>query len=208
MMMLTGLAAFVFLVGEKLYYYFITVTPLCDAVIAIALVQMADVVGRKGFWWRRGKVLMISISVASVLAMASIVAMSPPLGDMEKVALRTAQLAPEGTTLMGPQTYWFGLSDHRFLSWEWVSYRQRFGDAASFADAMQALHPDILIIDDHLRSFIQPGEPGPPGSVSLFWLERWWSKRDLEALLSARGQLLDTIATKAYGLVEVYALTW
>ena len=134
--------------------------------------------------------------------------MSPPPGDMEKVALRIARLAPQGSTLMGPQTYWFGLSDQRFLSWEWVSYRQRFGGAASFADAMQAFHPDILIIDDHLRNFIQSGEPGPPGSVSSFWLERWWSKRDLEALLSARGQLLDTITTRAYGPVEVYALTW
>ena len=207
-MMLTGLAAFVLWVGTKLDYYAIYLTPLCDAVLAIALAQMVSVEGKKGFWWRRSKAITISILVASVLVMVPVVAMSPPPGDMEKVALRIARLAPQGSTLMGPQTYWFGLSDQRFLSWEWVSYRQRFGGAASFADAMQAFHPDILIIDDHLRNFIQSGEPGPPGSVSSFWLERWWSKRDLEALLSARGQLLDTITTRAYGPVEVYALTW
>jgi hypothetical protein len=205
-MMLSGLAAFVLLVGQKGSYYAIYLAPLCDGVVAIALAQMASVVGREGFWWRYAKALMIVISVISVLAMVSIAVMSPPPGDMEKVALRIARLAPPGSTLVGPQTYWFGLSDHRFLSWEWVSYRHRLGGAASFADAMQTLHPDILIIDDNLH--IQSGEPGAPGSVSSFWLERWWSKRDLEALLSARGQLLDTISTRAYGLVEVYALTW
>lgn len=118
-------------------------------------------------------------------------------------ALETLQQQiPPDASVIGPQTYWFGIQDRRYLSWEQLVYYRRYAPGSDLKDAFRALRPDYLIIDRHLDMFVAPYIEQLPEQFRYLHLP----KVELEEFLVQRGQLVAQIATSHFGHVRLYRL--
>ncbi len=112
------------------------------------------------------------------------------------------QAVPPADTIIGPQTYWFGLTDQKYLSWEQLTYYRRYAPDSTLEDAFQALGPHFLIVDRHMEQFITDEPAQLPEQFRYLYVPR----TDLERFLSGRGHLVAAMKTAAFGTVRVYRL--
>jgi hypothetical protein len=105
--------------------------------------------------------------------------------------------------IIGPQTYWFGLFEHTYYSWEQLVYsRKRFPDLR-FQDVFCEFKPDILIRDDHLDQFITDEVTGDiynyNGKLNI-------SREEIEEYLAKQAIVLDDFYDSQFGHVRIYRL--
>ncbi len=72
----------------------------------------------------------------------------------QKEQAKINALVQPGEVVMGPQTYWFGLVDHRYLSWELLFLYPRLYPGSTISDAFQNLKVDVFVIDPPLQELI------------------------------------------------------
>lgn len=197
---LIACAGFVLLIASPFQYYLIQLTP------ALALAAAGGIVP---LWSRFGQPA--ARVIAALLLCASASGSIEPLGAIaldRSVAFERALsdlrgvVAPEDA-LIGPQTYWFGLPEHRYYSWEQLVYIQRFDPSLGWEDALAVLHPDILIIDDHLRMFIRDAP-----ATQLYRGTLHIPKRTLEGILARRARLVARLPNDIFGELLVFRLRW
>ena len=117
---------------------------------------------------------------------------------------RIRQAVPSGSAVMGPQTYWFGLPEERYYSWEQlVLYREHVA-GSSLEDAFRALGPQYLIIDRKMEEALVESQEGLSEYHRYFSLLR----RDVEAFLARRAVLVAAVETQTFGRVRIYAIDW
>jgi 4-amino-4-deoxy-L-arabinose transferase-like glycosyltransferase len=208
-MLLTGSLTLALLVGNKMDYYAILITPFSDIILAVWIHQALRVNGMTTLGIRAGKVLAYSTVVISALLILVTVRSTPPPGDFRLVASRIKRALPDGGSVMGSQSYWFDLYRHPYLSWQQILAYQRYEADSTFDDAMESLRPDVLVIDNHMRLFIRPDQANIPASgFQRYVWDRRLRKEDIDAFLARRGKLVDTFNTATYGTVEIYVLRW
>ncbi len=78
--------------------------------------------------------------------------------DYRLTQARINQVIQPQDSIMGAQTYWLGLYEHTYYSWESLIYYQRYAPGTSAIDALSVFQPDILIIDGQLLNFISDKE--------------------------------------------------
>lgn len=118
---------------------------------------------------------------------------------------RINRVVHPGDTIIGSQTYWFGLYDHPYYSWEKLAYYKRFYPTSSLADAFNAFRPDILIIDNHLRQFIIHRKEKSKWSYGKHLA---LEADELGAVIAHRGKLLDQFDGGGYGTVQIFRLNF
>jgi 4-amino-4-deoxy-L-arabinose transferase-like glycosyltransferase len=205
-MFVVGTLVFAFLIRSKLPYYLILIAPFSDIVLAIWIEQTLQKSRPTVFRW---KAFMYSIVAVSLALGLYLVNLAPPPGDIDLVVNRVKRVMSKDASVMGPQTYWFGLYEHSYLSWQNINGYQRFHPGSNFDDAIQVLRPDILIIDNHLRQFIVADRSDIPrsGFQRYIW-ERRLRKEDVDTFLARRGKLADRLDTATYGTVDIYSIRW
>lgn len=221
-MLVVGIVTFALFVRHKGDYYLILIAPLTDIVLGIGIEQMLQwESGTTMLWLKRGqadgfstiaaslarflsKALVYSALAVSLVLTFNTVRTAPPPGDLDLIAHRIEQVVPKDGSIMGSHTFWFKLYQHPYLTWQQIRAYQRFNPDSTFDDAMQALHPDVLMIDDHMRLFIV----ADPSNVRRYFRERSLPKQEFEAFLARRGELEDKFDTAAYGTIEIYSIHW
>jgi len=203
-MFATSFAIFALLIRNKMPYYLILIAPFSNILLGAWIEQTLrdDVVTT--FWLKRAKAITYSAIIVSLLIAGAEFALTPPPGDVGLVAKRVEQVLPAGGLVMGTHTYWFGLYDHPYRTWQQIRAYRRFNPDASFDEAARALHPDVLIIDNHMRTFIL----ADPESAPRYARERHLLKEDVDSFLARRGTLADQFETAAYGTIEIYTISW
>jgi len=198
-MMFLGLALFV---RNKIAYYGILVTPAFDLLLAAFLVQTPVVLHPMRGWAlaaKGGAALMVVASIAFNL--------SPLRADQSRAYLEVQRRIDasirQSDRVMGPQTYWFGLTTNEYLSWEQLIYYQRYLPGATLRAALEEFRPDVFIIDAHLDQFILD-EPG----TQLYEQYLRLPKGELAEALSEEAELIDTFWGGPYGQVRVYRFHW
>jgi hypothetical protein len=190
------------LVRNKLTYYAILVTPGLDLVLGALLLRCAA-------WLRNGPVALRAAAVTAILAVLfSLCVGFLPLRwngdqDYERVQLRLDRDVLPSDVLMASQVYWFGLSSHRYYSWEQLVYFQRDFPGCGLRDALQHFRPDLFIMDGHLQEFMSDSATSALYS-GLLALPR----APLDEILATQGVLVDRFDGGSYGQVAVYRLTW
>jgi hypothetical protein len=110
---------------------------------------------------------------------------------------------------MGPQTYWFELYEHRYLSWQQILIHAVLNPNSSIDTALNALRPDFLIIDDDLRQYILPSENEmPQSSFERYTRTRGLSKVELDSFLDRHAELVESFTSTTYGRIQVYSIPW
>ena len=105
---------------------------------------------------------------------------------------------------MGSQTYWFGMPEERYLSWEDIVYYRHYVPGSTLEDALKDLRPDILVIDTHMSQFITD----TPAQLSDYARHLWIPRRELQAFLDRQASLVDAFASDTSGNVRVYQIAW
>jgi 4-amino-4-deoxy-L-arabinose transferase-like glycosyltransferase len=212
LMFLVGFISFGLMVKNKMDYYLILIAPFADIVLAEWIEQFLFQKKPLPYGWKLGRALVISLLTASLLfslAVFFVTFLFPQLNETKRVAQRIERVIPAGGSVMGSQLYWFDLHQYRYLSWQQIIAYQKTYAQSTFDDAMMALRPDVLVIDEHLREFILADEVVAPqsGLARYFW-ERRLRKDDVDAFLTLRGTLRDRVKTAGSGTVDIYAINW
>jgi hypothetical protein len=106
-------------------------------------------------------------------------------------------------SIMAVQTYWFGLHDHVYYSWEQLVFYQRYAPGSSLADALREFQPDLFIIDQHLDGFISDER-----TTSLYLQQLGLPRAEMEAFLNRYGTLVGQFDVEHYGPIRVYRIMW
>jgi 4-amino-4-deoxy-L-arabinose transferase-like glycosyltransferase len=205
----TLMLAFIVLVRNKADYYEIIVSPAVDLLIAASMVGLFKYCWRKSFRMRL-LTLIALIAVVGSTARNLTPMLNNPMDDYERTLSILAKAVPPGASVMGPQTYWFGLSDRRYISWEGLVYYHRYSPESALSDAFKELHPEFLIIDQHMDMFIVDDVDIATERLPSFWSKNYMrsvaiSKTELERLLTARARVVSEVSTKSMS-VRVYEM--
>jgi hypothetical protein len=104
---------------------------------------------------------------------------------------------------MGSQTYWFGLRDHTYYSWEQLDYYRRFAPGSPLEVALAEFAPDVFVLDGHMREYLVEGN-----ETTLYSDLSILSRSDLEGILDRHGVLVDDFDGGSYGRVQIYRMDW
>jgi hypothetical protein len=126
-----------------------------------------------------------------------------PLDDYRDTLGRIRATVRPGSTVMGPSTYWFGLSDEEYFSWEHLVYYRVYAPGSTVGDALRAFEPDYFIVDTYIDKFFRD-TPRP----SVTALQIVLSRTELDSFLSQRARLAAVIENDTYGQVRIYEIDW
>ncbi len=206
------LAGYLGLIRNKNPWYAIMVAPVGD-ILAAAFIVWAAGPGWKwlgararavfgvpaGPMWRGPLRFLVLGGLLLVLTVPTLTRMvSNPLADYRLVAGRLRELVGPGDVVMGPATYWLGIPETRYISWEQLVYYRRFR-GGSPGDAMTAFGVKYFIVDTYIDKFITDT---PRESVNAQQLTI--SRSELEGFLARHATVAARIETRTYGVTTVY----
>jgi hypothetical protein len=116
---------------------------------------------------------------------------------------RIKQTVRPEDTIMGPQTYWFGLYDHDYYSWEQLVYYRRYLPDSTLEDALREFRPDILIIDQGMEYYISDTVLKSTHSEA-----RRLPRTEMESFLSRYAELIAVLGEDDDHKVQVYRIEW
>lgn len=115
------------------------------------------------------------------------------------------QIVQPGEAIMGPQTYWLGLYDHRYLRWEYLLMYPRLYPGNTLADALEKYRPDIFIVDSYIRARMADR---PVSNVEVNTNYFLLPETELRSYLAQHARLVASFDNEDYGPIQVYRLSW
>jgi 4-amino-4-deoxy-L-arabinose transferase-like glycosyltransferase len=201
------------IISNKIHYYSILVSPAADLLAAFlvdrVLAQLSPVSRRlslAAISSSIGKSILVFGCIAASIAVSLAPMRNAPAKDFQTTLDRIAEVISPGSTVMGPQTYWFGLPpDQVYLSWEQIPFYQRYAPGATLEEAFSALRPDYFIVDKHLEQFVsEMADEQLPRNYRPLRI----SRAELDSYLSGNAKLVSAVETATYGDVRIYRLGW
>lgn len=198
----TLLLGFSLLIRNKFSYYFIYISPILYLVLASFLDDFIQRPLNKSFWSRMNFIVVWT----AIFSMTTLILL--PNSTNQYTEYKVAQkrlnesINPEDV-VMGSQTYWLGLTEYEYLSWENLTYHQYLDPDSSLEDRFQYYQPDIFIIDGHNSQFITDNPERLPyaGRVSI-------SLTELNMYLDINAKLIDEFQSEGYGLIQIYRINY
>jgi hypothetical protein len=189
--------SFACLVSYYTDFYMILVAPAFALLLATAL--LGDPEERKTNLERIGNRVAWGLVLAQFVVFVGFeILPDHSYRDFRAIQERLGRSIHQGDSIAGSQTYWFGLYDHRYYSWEIFAYYQKRYPQSTLEEALCRYRPDIFLRDGHLDQFITgnliPGLRLPEGEI--------------EPLLERYGTLVDDFDGGVYRQVRVYRFDW
>ena len=155
--------------------------------------------------WAGSPVRAARFALVWILVGSSLVLVLPALrndmsADYATTLMQIRQVIPESAVTIGNQLYWFALPDSRYLSWEQLIYYQRYRPGSTLAEAFQALHPDYLILDGHIRAFMADKQ----ADLMPFQQTLFLPRVEMRQFLASQARLITTIPTGTADRLEIY----
>lgn len=125
--------------------------------------------------------------------------------DYDQLIAKIKTLIPERAKILALPSYWIGFNNQTFVSTYALTYYY-FIHGNSVYEALQKIKPDIIIIDSFQRSnLVDKGYYGKThiDQGKMFNLP----KREFEAFLAEKTQLLGRIRDRFYGDIEIYKVS-
>ncbi len=191
------------LIRNKILYYVILFSPAIPLMIAAFLPPFLRQRWQGRVRTSLGYALVLGCLLGTVLA--NLFLLRHDMYRPYQVAqARINQTIHPEDTILAAQTYWFGLYDHVYYSWEELIYFQRYAPDSTLEDAFREFRPTVLIIDGHMRGFISDD---PDGS-SIYAEHLNLPETEMKAFLARYSELADEFEVDYYGLIQVYRLHW
>lgn len=196
------LGSYILLVRLKPGYYAIFLTPLMLVIAANYLLQMLRTPwqGRIGDYLGRLAWGLALLSLAMNLSVLRQDAYASYLANQARI---NAQVRP-GDVILGPQIYWFGLSEHRYLYLEQIAYYRHFHPQASLADTLRHYQPSFFIRDNHLRGYLE----GSSQEADTLFGYLALSQAELEDVLARFAHPVAEFESDISGRTTLYRFDW
>ena len=102
---------------------------------------------------------------------------------------------------MGPQVYWFGLYDRRYLAWELLFYYPILHPGAGIGEVFDQLGVDVFIIDPNMRALISDTI-----SADSRWYYYHLPQKELMDTLAQDAELVAEIEKDRQPDIQIYRL--
>jgi 4-amino-4-deoxy-L-arabinose transferase-like glycosyltransferase len=196
------ISGLVFMINNKFVYYLILMSPAFDVVVALFLAKRTTQIGRA-----RAATTITNLVLLALVAGNLFLNVLPLKADSGS-AFRVVQTRVEnairpGEVIIGPPTYWFGLHEHKYYSWEQLVYLRRYSPKLGLQEALESLHPDVLIWDRHLDSFVTDslGTTLYDGKLTL-------PRTHLQDFVLRHALLVDDFDGGQAGRIRIYRILW
>jgi 4-amino-4-deoxy-L-arabinose transferase-like glycosyltransferase len=201
--------ACVALIRVKLDNVTILVSPATDLVLATVLCRLGRAYVARTNERRWSIRDLATVSALGLLLAALAVGLLParrdPMPDYRATLAQVERAVPAGRSIMGVQTFWFGIPDRQYFSWEQLVYYQLCVPGSSLTDALEALRPDMFIIDRDMESFAIADDKS---QLTESGQSLYLPKAELDAFLDQRARLVANISTRTFGDVRIYEIDW
>lgn len=125
--------------------------------------------------------------------------------DYQLTQRRVNEVVHSDDVIMGPQTFWFGLYNHQYYSWEKLVYYRRAFPGSTLEDAFKEFRPTIFITETHLKSFVASADMD---ENSLYGKFLTLPAEELKTFLARYAELIADFDGGIYGPVQVYRIHW
>jgi hypothetical protein len=191
------------LIRNKFLYYAILFTPAIDLMLAEFLLYLFQRWHSRLWDYVKLALVLILVATTLLLNLSLIQPWTNSWQIYQKAQGYIKQTIQPGDSIMASQTYWFGLYDHVYYSWEQLIYYQRYAPGSTLEDALCEFRPDVIIIDQHLAQFIS-GEAGTPTYSQYLRLPQ----SEMEAFLSHNANPIGLFEVEHYGPIYLYRIEW
>ena len=123
--------------------------------------------------------------------------------DYRFVQNRINQSIDQTDVIIGPQTYWLGLTENVYYSWQQIPWSLRYYGDITLEEVMYQFKPDVLILDAHVNNFIRDS-PEELAYSGLMWIP----KNEMLEFLEEHAVLVDQFDNEEYRLVNIYRISW
>lgn len=205
LLLFTGLtfACFVLFVGNKHDVYAIVIYPFFMLIVAETLISLI----REGQGLARQRVF--AGVLLGLLLFNSVVHFARPIAeyrhyDYASITDKMKSVIPADARVMGLPNWWIGLAEFDYRSSLNLTY-YHFQDGYTLTQGLEAIHPDIMIVDSNQRGLLVDENPFPAGpGFDVYRLPR----QEFDAFLAQRGEKVLEFYEPAHGNFEIYAIDW
>jgi len=191
------------LVRNKFVYYAILITPALDLLMAALILECSRSPWRGRLQDYASRILVWGLTAGFIGA--NLMMLGTDYWQIyQSVQSRINQVIQPGDSIMAVETYWLGLYDHVYYSWELLPKYRHYRPGSTLEDALREFRPDVLIIDGQMRAFII--DPDPHGDPYRQYLQI--TPAELDRFLARQARLLTAFDGGDYGPVSVYRLDW
>jgi hypothetical protein len=198
----TLMAGAALLIPNKTGHYAILVAPAVLWLVAAFLLEFVKQPWR-GRWGDYASRVLIWGLVAGSIALSLASLPEDWYSVYRRVQSSIDQTVRPGDKIMASQTYWLGLYDHTYYSWELLFLYPRVFPGKTLADAFQEYKPDLFVIDGGMNDLIS--DTIDPSSR---WRNYHLPRAELFAYLEKHARLVAAFEADVYGPVRVYRLNW
>ena len=124
--------------------------------------------------------------------------------NYEAITDRIKQVIPKDARVVGLPHWWLGMQDYDYKSILGLSF-YHLSNGYDLDQGLEAIHPDILIVDTGLRGLLV--DQGYFQAGSGFDLYKM-PKEEFEAFLSVRGEKILDFRDNWHGRFEIYSINW
>lgn len=199
----TAFLGFVLFVGNKHDVYAILFYPFFLLMVAEAFVSLLR--AGRGLAPQRlfvGALLLLFLLNSAVHVARPVLASRDY--DYEAITDQIRTVVPEGARVMGMPHWWLGLADHDYRSSLSLTY-YHFYNGYSLTEGLEAIRPDVVIVDSAQRGLWVDEGCFPPGpGFEIYKLPR----QEFEEFLAERGEKVLEFSDRWHGKFEVYGIRW
>ncbi len=197
--LITGAAL---VIPNKTGHYAILLAPAVLWLVAAFLLEFLKQPWR-GQWRDYASRVLIWGLVAGSIALSLASLREDSYSVYRRVQSNLDQTVRLGDKIMASQTYWLGLYDHTYYSWELLFLYPRVFPGKTMADAFQEYRPDLFVIDRGMNDLIS--DTIDPSSR---WSNYHLPRAELFAYLEEHARQVAAFEADVYGPVSVYRLNW
>jgi 4-amino-4-deoxy-L-arabinose transferase-like glycosyltransferase len=199
----TSILAMAAVILNKAPYYAILIAPTVPLILAPYVDYVTQKPGKITEWtfWR-------NVVVLSIVVVLGFTNLAPAIrgsdAEFRQAEAFLQEKIPTGSLVYGSATYWFALHDTRYVNWEQLVLQQRTMPDATFTDAVQALEPDYITVDDFMQGFITDDDLCRISYHDIPCIP----KAEFNTLVTQDGTLVGELKTGQYGDIRVYKMKW
>jgi hypothetical protein len=198
------LAAFILLIGNKTPLYAILAHPFFILLVAAAFGSLVRELPR----YSKHQVFVAALFVL-FLGNSAISIARPIIGnrgyEYEAITEQIKTVIPPDARVMGLPTWWIGLADYDYRSSLNLTFYNHF-NGYNLNEALEAVHPDIIILDDGGLGTLLVNEGEILGDVGqeIYAL----SREEFTSFLAERGEMVLEFTDPVHGRFQIYAIRW
>lgn len=194
---------FVLFVGNKHDVYAILLYPFFMLMVAETLLSLI----REGRGFNKQRIF--AATLLGLLLFNSVVHFTRPIFDSRDydyaaITDQIKSVIPPEARVMGLPNWWLGLAEYDYRSSLNLTY-YHFQNGYTLTEGLEAVRPDILIVDANLQGLLVDEGYFPPGpGFEIYRLPR----QEFEDFLSRRGEKVLEFTNPWHGKFEIYAVHW